>query len=69
MWKTKENTDEYQAAATTRADRWVPACGGHEQPFEAHGTRWQYMYNPGTGQHAYMNLDTDIIEEFPPFLV
>jgi len=63
-----KETKEYAEAVSAKADRWVPACGGHEQPFQSHWTRWQYMFNPATGQHAYMNLDTDMIEPYPPFL-
>lgn len=41
---------------------WVPACGGTEQPFTTRsGYRLQYLYQPSTGRHAYINLDTDII--------
>lgn len=45
-----------------KVDEWIPACGGHEEPFTVNHTRWQYMYNPATGEHGYLNLDTDIIE-------
>lgn len=41
---------------------WVPACGGTEQPFTTRsGYRLQYLWQPSTGRHAYINLDTDII--------
>lgn len=64
----KENTSEYNAALAAKADRWVPACGGHEVPFTYNGTRYLYCYNPGQQQHAYLNLDTDMIEPFPEFV-
>ena len=41
---------------------WHPASGGTEQPFKARsGARLQYMHQPRTGKHAYLNLDTDLI--------
>lgn len=44
-----------------RRQYWVPACGGTEKPFKSRsGVRLHYMWNPGTGEHAYLNLDTDI---------
>lgn len=46
---------------------WIPACGGTETPFTIRGIRVLYCWNPVSGKHAYLNLDTDIImsdEEF-----
>lgn len=40
---------------------WVPACGRTETPFTCKGFRLLYCWNTGTGKHAYLNLDTDII--------
>jgi hypothetical protein len=41
---------------------WVPACGGTEVPFRTRtGFRLMYCYQPTTGNHAYLNCDTDII--------
>jgi hypothetical protein len=41
---------------------WQPACGGTEVPFiTRNGFRLQYMWQPSTGRHAYINCDTDII--------
>jgi len=41
---------------------WVPACGRTEVPFVSRsGIRLLYCWNPVTGQHAYLNCDTDII--------
>ena len=54
-------TLEFQSALNELADKWVPACGGHELPFIVRGFRLQYMFNPATRQHAYYNLDTDTI--------
>ncbi len=43
--------------------RWVAACGGSEEPMTVNGVRVLYCWNTGTGEHAYLNLDTDIIME------
>ena len=40
---------------------WVAACGGREEPMTVNGTRVLYCWHTGTGKHAYLNLDTDII--------
>jgi len=40
---------------------WVPASGGTEQPFMARGYRLQYLWQPSTGRHAYINCDTDVL--------
>lgn len=41
---------------------WYPACGGTEEPFTTRlGFRLLYVYQPSTGDHAYLNLDTDMI--------
>lgn len=41
---------------------WFPACGGTETPFTSRsGLRLLYVWQPATGRHAYLNLDTDII--------
>ena len=43
-------------------DNWIPACGGTELPFTTRlGRRLQYMYQPSTGRHAYIDLDRDLI--------
>mgnify|MGYP003677355375 FL=1 len=40
---------------------WLPASGGTEQPFTTKtGHRVQYMYQPLTGKHAYLDLDSDL---------
>jgi hypothetical protein len=55
-------TLEYTMARIANADRWVPACGGKETPFNAsNGRRLLYCWNPRTGQHAYIDCNTDII--------
>ncbi len=62
--ETKEKAvQEYDEAMATRADEWVAACGGKEVPFHYHGTRYLYVFNPSTSEHAYINLDTDLLEK------
>jgi hypothetical protein len=41
---------------------WIPACNGTEVPFNARtGRRLLYCWQPSTGEHAYLDLDTDLI--------
>jgi hypothetical protein len=40
---------------------WIPACGGTERPFVKNGFRLLYVWQASTGDHAYLNLDTDIL--------
>lgn len=41
---------------------WLPACGGTEQPFTTRlGFRLLYCWQPSSGRHAYLNLDTDLV--------
>lgn len=43
-------------------DVWVPASAGTETPFTTRtGRRLLYCWNPKLGQHAYLDLGTDII--------
>lgn len=43
-------------------DNWIPACGGTETPFVSRsGVRLLYVWQPSTGRHAYLNMDTDMI--------
>ena len=40
---------------------WLPASGGTEKPFTTKtGHRVQYMWQPLTGKHAYLNLENDL---------
>ena len=49
-------------ASMVDPDRWIPACGGTETAFNTRtGRRLLYCWNPGTGQHAYLDVQTDII--------
>lgn len=41
---------------------WYPACGGTETEFRTKtGRRLLYCWQPSTGRHAYLDLDSDII--------
>tara|TARA_R110000787_G_scaffold174217_2_gene286821 strand:+ start:194 stop:379 length:186 start_codon:yes stop_codon:yes gene_type:complete len=43
-------------------DNWVPACGGTEMPFKTRtGVKVQYLWNPATGEHRYIDCGTDIL--------
>lgn len=54
-----ERLDEQQKRR--EQGNWVPACGGTEVPFTTRtGKRVQYLFQPSTGRHAYIDLDTDI---------
>lgn len=57
------DTDAYAQAVANNENRWVAACGGRELPFIHNGTEWLYVFNPATGEHAYLNLGTDIVQE------
>lgn len=59
--ETSFTTDEFKRACAENADRWVPGCGGNEQPFTKNGVRYLYCYNPRRMAHAYLNLDTDLL--------
>jgi len=41
---------------------WIPACQGTEVPFWTKtGRRLLYCYQPSTGKHAYLDVETDLI--------
>jgi hypothetical protein len=43
-------------------DNWQPACNGTETEFKTRtGRRLLYVWQPSTGNHAYLDLDTDTI--------
>ena len=51
-----------EVAKHSQDDSWQPACGGIEVPFKSRsGKRLQYVWQPSTGQHAYLDVDSDII--------
>lgn len=44
-----------------QAGQWVPGCGGTEVPFVTRsGRRLLYCWHTGSGEHAYIDLDTDL---------
>ncbi len=48
--------------ANTNLDAWVPACGGTEEPFKTRsGRTLLYCWNRHTMQHAYLDVETDLI--------
>ena len=71
LWRMKRDTttlndliaeEKKQLAENRLNDNWLPACGGTEEPFVSRsGKRLQYVWQPSTGQHAYLDLDSDII--------
>lgn len=46
---------------TINRDQWVAANGGTETPFRSRSgkTLW-YMWNRKTGEHAYLDMGTDM---------
>lgn len=49
-----------------KADRWVPACGGREVPTKyPDGRTLLYCWNPKTGEHAYIDCETDMVTHPP----
>jgi hypothetical protein len=51
-----------EARKKAEQGNWFPACDGTETEFKTRsGMRLLYCYQPSTGNHAYLNLDTDII--------
>jgi hypothetical protein len=54
--------EKKQLAENRLNDNWLPACGGTEVPFKSRsGKRLQYVWQPSTGHHAYLDVDSDII--------
>jgi hypothetical protein len=54
---------EYWTAINEQADRWVVAACGTEVPsVRPDGRRVLYVFNPGTGEHGYLDLATDVVE-------
>lgn len=53
---------EFSNAVRANADRWVPANGGTETAFKAHGGKTLlYCFNPKLARHAYLDVGSDII--------
>jgi hypothetical protein len=50
-----------QDAAREQGD-WQPANGGSEEPFFTRNRRrLLYCWQPSTGRHAYLDMDSDLI--------
>jgi len=62
---TKEqraNVEEYKRAVGEKRDAWVVACGGLELPVvNFDGVRTLYVFNPASGEHGFLNMETDIV--------
>jgi hypothetical protein len=53
---------KHAKASSSDGGDWVPAAGGTEEPFLTRGgRRLQYVWQPETGRHAYLDLETDLI--------
>lgn len=53
-------TDEYLTAVNENC--WVAANGGQETPTRFRsGRSLLYVFNPATGRHAYLDVETDIL--------
>lgn len=53
---------DYAVRFDPEQGNWYPACGGTEVPFRTRGGHTLlYVWQPATGRHAYLNLDTDIV--------
>jgi len=51
-----------QARLRAEQGNWVPACGGTETAFTTRsGRRLLYCWQPSTGRHAYLDVQTDLI--------
>ena len=47
--------------AKAEQGNWQPAAGGTETVFTTRsGIRLLYCYQPSTGKHAYLNVDSDM---------
>lgn len=55
--------DRLAAAEYRRSQgNWIPAGGGTEVPFTSRsGRRLQYVWQPSTGKHAYLDMGADMI--------
>ena len=59
---TPSLTQIFDEACFARRDIWLPASRGTETPFIARsGAKLQYVFNPKSGNHAYLRVDSDMI--------
>ena len=56
-------TEKLEARDSAKSQgNWIPACGGTEAPFRSRSGRLLlYVYQPSTGNHAYLDCETDLI--------
>jgi hypothetical protein len=64
-WDRFKAKREYDQALEELADRWVPGANGTEVPGLRNGRWTLYVFNPGTRQHGYLDLATDVVEVDP----
>lgn len=58
MYRAEENARQ----AKLDNGNWFPACNGTEVPFTSRGGhKLLYCWQPSTGKHAYINVETDIL--------
>lgn len=63
-----KNKKEYREAVDAMADRWVPACGGLEEPtLSRAGRRYLYVFNPATNEHAWADVETALLVFEDPY--
>jgi hypothetical protein len=58
----KEITQQPAHYPEMEHDGWIPASGGTETEFKSRsGKRLLYCWNPKLKQHAYIDLDSDVV--------
>lgn len=68
-WDCAKAFQEALEAGQNRADRWVAAAGGAEMPtYSSKRRAWfLWVFNPAKCEHAWLNLDRDMLECENPF--
>ena len=57
-----EKRVNYHLAVALHVDNWLPACNGTETPYYTRsGRRVLYCWNPATGEHGYIDMNSDIL--------
>jgi hypothetical protein len=58
----KNQVVEWSGILNPAQGDWYPASNGTEQPFTSRsGKRLLYVWQPRTGNHAYLDLGSDVI--------
>lgn len=61
-WSADADKNEARIHTAVRSGDWVPGAQGTERPFRARsGARLLWCWRPATGEHQYLNCDTDVI--------